>query len=156
METRDCVQQIMSEVGPLLEIDEIQEAEDGLAWLLAIEEGFAVLAELDEENERLILSAEIGAPQEAKRTRLYEMLLVYNAQWTQTGGIRMVLDEPGGQVVQMFDLAASNLEVSRLARILVNFVEIGLGWRQIVTESSGQPSESADPPESVGTNGLRV
>lgn len=146
-------------MGPLLEVSEVSEAEDGLTWILAFEEGAVVFAELDEASDRLVLSIEIGSPEPASRVDLLELLLAYNGQWTRTGGIRMVLDEPGGQVVQMFELTAGDLEASRLAAILVRFLDIGLGWRRVVSASSNLESDSeSDSDESTPQpeGGLRV
>jgi hypothetical protein len=67
-----------------------------------------------------------------------------------------VLDEPGGQVVQMFELPASDLEVSRFVGVLVKFVDIAVGWRNVVsnqgTTSGAEEGESGPTPD----GGLRV
>lgn len=146
MQTADHVRQVMSEVGPLLELAEVSEAEGGTAWALRIDENSVVFAELDEANDRLVLTVDVGMPTEANRGELLETLLAYSGQWMRTGGIRMVLDEPGGRVVQMFDLAAVDLEVTRFAGVLVNFVDIAAGWRKVVSDE--RPISAAGERES--------
>ena len=137
MSVKDHMHRLMSEIGPLLEVAAVIEADDGDGWILAIEEDDSVLVELDEAEGRLFLSAEAGLPDDEARPGLYETLLVYNAQWYASGGVRMALDEPGGEVVQMLELPAAGLEASRLAQVFVAFLEVLSGWREVVAGSPG-------------------
>ena len=126
----------MSEIGPLLELGAIIESDEGDGWVLAIDEDDGVLVELDEAEGRIFLSADAGLPDDQIRPGLYETLLVYNAQWDATGGIRMALDEPGGGVVQMLELRAAELDAAKLSQVFVAFLETLSAWRAIV---SGRP-----------------
>ena len=107
MSVKDHMHRLMSEIGPLLELAAVIESDDGDGWILAIEEDDSVLVELDEAEGRIFLSAEVGLPDDEARPGLYETLLVYNAQWHASGGVRMALDAPGGEVMQILELPAA-------------------------------------------------
>jgi hypothetical protein len=125
--------QLMSEIGPLLDLVGVVESDDGQAWLLIVDDEDALSVELDDARGCLVIAAEVGTPGEAGRAQLYELLLAYNALWDVSGGIRMALDEPGGGVLQLLDLPAEGLDPSQLADVLARFLEIRLGWMQVVS-----------------------
>ncbi len=137
MSVKEHMHRLMSEIGPLLELAAVIESDDGDGWILAIDEDDGVLVELDDEEGRIFLSAEAGVPDDEARPGLYETLLVYNAQWHASGGVRMALDEPGGAVVQMLELPAAGLDASRLAQVFVAFLQALSGWRAVVAGSPG-------------------
>ena len=153
MSTRDQLHRVMSEIGPMLELAAVVESDEGDGWLLAIDEEDAVLVELDDAQDRIFLSADAGVPPEEARLRLYEMLLVYNRQWPASGGVRMALEEPGGEVVQMLELPAAGLDATRLGQILVSYLEILAGWRAVV---SGRPRPEEEADTAVPGGGIPV
>ena len=142
MSAKSLVTQVMTEIGPLLELGAVIESDDGDGWILVVDEDNSVLVELDETEERILLSADAGLPDDDARPRLYEMLLAYNRQWHATGGIRMALEEPGGEVVQMLELPVAGLGVTRLAQVFVAFLEVLAGWRTIVARQAGADDRS--------------
>ena len=155
MQTAERVRQVLTEVGPLLELEAVTEGEDSTTWLLAIDEQTVVFVELDEANDRLMLSTPLGEPPEARRAELLETLLAYNSLWTQTGGVRMALDAPGGSVAQMFELAVGDLDASRFAAIFVQFVDISAGWRAVIS-GDGKSTDEEDTPGPHRDGGVRV
>ena len=137
MSVKEHMHRLMSEIGPLLELAAVVESDDGDGWILAIEEDDGVLVELDEAEGRIFLSAEAGLPDDEARPGLYETLLVYNAQWHASGGVRMALDAPGGEVMQILELPAAGLDAARLAQVFVAFLEVLAGWRAVVAVGPG-------------------
>ena len=141
MSAKDHMHRLMSEIGPLLELAAVIEADDGDGWILAIEEDDSVLVELDETEGRIFLCADAGLPDDAARPGLYETLLVYNGQWHASGGVRMALDAPGGEVMQILELPAAGLDAARLAQVFVAFLEVLSGWRAVVAGSAHAAGE---------------
>lgn len=133
MSIKTQAHQLMSEIGPLLDLVGVVESDDGQAWMLIVDDQDALSVDLDDARGRLVIAAEVGTPGETGRARLCELLLAYNAQWEISGGVRMALDEPGGRVLQLLDLAAEGLDASQLAEVLARFLEIRLGWMQVVS-----------------------
>ncbi len=76
---------------------------------------------LDEITGVVTLSCDLGRPQEAVRERVYEALLTYNGLSELHGGIRMALREPGGAVMQEFDIHAHTLNMELLSQIVLDF-----------------------------------
>ncbi len=150
---KEHMHRLMSEIGPLLELGAVIESDDGDGWILAIDEDDGVLVELDEAEGRILLSAEAGLPDDEARAQLCETLLVYNAQWSASGGVRMALDEPGGGVVQMLELSAAELDAARLSQVFVAFLETLSGWRTVVAEGPGG-GDGLDA--SAADSGIRV
>jgi hypothetical protein len=82
-----------------------------------------------ETDERIMLSIELGRPPDASRQRIYELLLLYNHGWAETGGVRMALDSPGGTIVQLFETGAADLDLIGLRNVVTGFVELARHWR---------------------------
>ena len=135
--TAEAISELMSQVGPLTDMMSVVETEDGAAWILAVDETLAVLAEYDADSRKLILSAETAIAPEERRVEVYEMLLLFNAQWRDTGGVRMVLEAPGEPVLQMVDIAADGLDLVGLQTVLGNFIAKAVAWRELVSEGVG-------------------
>jgi hypothetical protein len=146
------VRTLMTDIGPAMDLADVSEAAEGGPWALGDQDGTVIYIENVPEEDRLWLSADVGAPRVEDRTRLYELILLYNAQWRQTGGVRIVLDSPEGRIVQAFDVVASGLDVPRLRTILVNFRRTLDGWRKIV---AGEPAPETDFPAMSGPDVIR-
>lgn len=131
---RDAAQftQMMAELGPLFDLAAVIELDGGREWKLAVDEDNLVSVELDPVTGSLVLSADIASLPADKTRDFLEMLLIYNGQWAQTGGVRMSLTEPGGLVVQSVELFGDALDLSTLATVLKNFLDIRAGWRTVM------------------------
>ena len=107
-----------------------------------------MFAEFDQSRDVVVLSTDLAELPEARRAERHALLLTYNNQWRETGGIRMALDEPEGMVQQIFDVAATGLNVSKFGTVLTNFAELALTWRSILTSEGGDPASrpSDEPP----------
>ena len=137
------VHALMTEIGPALELAEVQEFERDNLWTLVVDQGTVLFAEYDPDDARLWLSADVCAPQPGDRSKLYELMLQYNARWRQTGGVRLALDGPGGTVVQAYDMTVNGLDLSRLCTVVGNFRETLAAWREIVAASvTGQDADA--------------
>jgi hypothetical protein len=126
-----AVGKLFVEIGPLHELDQVSAFDDGESWAVVVA-GQVITLELDALRNRLVLSAEVGQPPAGGLARVYEALLQYNLLWRDTSGVRMALDGPGGQVVQMYDLATDGLDASRLGLVVKDFAAVLAGWRELV------------------------
>src|SRR3954453_10385430 len=104
------VQALMREIGPLLELEQVSDFDGEREWALVVDAATVVHADYVEADDRLMLSIELGRPPEASHHRIYELLLLYNHGWPETGGVRMALESPGGTVVQLFETGAADLD----------------------------------------------
>ena len=140
MTTLAHIELLMNELGPILDPLQIEGAPEQRCWSVLLDEDLALLIDFDEEQGKLVISGDLGQPASGDRTPLYEILLTYNAQWALTGGCRMALDEPNGSVIQIFDLHAEGLDVSRLSHTLTTFGDVARTWRDIVQGAAPAPA----------------
>lgn len=145
--------QLMCEIGPLLDLDEVIEQPADAVWVLVFADGTVIEAEYDEAaGGRLMLSMELGTPAEAAATDLHRLLLQYNYLWRQTGGVRMAL--AGSAVVQALELAVPGLALPTLADALTGLHDNAAPWRAMLAApaDAGAPAGERLP----GIGDLRV
>ena len=135
MSSMEHIHRLMTEIGPVMQILEIEEFEEEKVWTLLMDEQTLLFADYDEERDRLMLSIELGKPATDNPAALYESLLRYNATWQQTDGVRMGLDADD-VVVQYFDITGSALDISLLQGVLHNLVQLAKHWRTALGSST--------------------
>lgn len=138
------IQRLMADVGPLCETIAGVYQEGELLWLVEFDDATLVIVEFDEEVMKLNLSAEIGAPDAEDRLKAYETMLIYNFASSQTGGLRLGLDEPDGKAFLFYDLVASHLELSALQRALANFADRAALMANLIEAGLGRETTTAD------------
>jgi len=133
---------LMAGIGELMDLPEVTELPDNDYWHLVWDDGTAIHVDYARETERIVLSTGLGQPRAAAREPVYDMLLVYNGAWRETGGARLALDEPGGEVMLLFDVTAVGLDVSALQGVLANLREVGALWRRLIARGSSGSGEA--------------
>ena len=132
MSSMQAIHELMAQAGPILDLLQVTEYADDRAWTLVFAEDSRVDVEYDETGDRLVLTSEIGTIPQGAREKAYEALLHYNYIWPVHGGVRSAVEPATGGVVLMIDLAAGDLEISRLASVLQNFRTVADGWRGVL------------------------
>src|SRR6476620_506257 len=99
------IQQLMEELGPAS--DDVagvaQSAEN--FWAVDYDEAGVVTLELDAEGGKLLLSTDLGQPDDERRLEVYTACLTFNYLWSETGGVAMALAD--GELIQMYALDAT-------------------------------------------------
>ena len=75
------IEGLMEQLGPVLDPLNVTAFPGEKAWGVQVDEDTAVLVDFDEEQGKLVLSCEIGAPPAGDRSKLYELLLRHNFHW---------------------------------------------------------------------------
>jgi hypothetical protein len=149
------LQQVMTEIGPSLGIEEVVEYSQQSLWTLTIDTSTVVFAEYHEGSRQLILSVDIAEILTERRTEVMDSLLRYNGSWEQTGGVCMSLDAEGRIVQQSAVVPATDLDSQMLHTTLMNFLSIMGHWRERIQHGGGAapkdgPSaegETSPPPQ---------
>lgn len=154
MANTEYLQELMGKVGPLIDGIELIEQEGEDHWLIFFGE-MSLHIDNDPEGRKLVFWTDLGEPTEENRHDVYDALLAYNALWTETGGVRMAIDQPGGSVLQVFDLFTLDLDVSTLVTVVENLLEKAEYWKGLISESqvfADQPLGESPPeePDSMG------
>lgn len=136
-----------TDLGAALGIDDLQLDENGYAAL-----GFDDLLvnfELDEERERLLLTASLGRP-EGDKLAAYELLLAANYLWQGTGGGTLALEEESGEIVLQKPLPLATLDQQALETAIEVYVDTAELWaRHLAAGSEDSGSEPPMPPKGV-------
>jgi hypothetical protein len=132
---------VMSEIGPLLDLAEVVEFAECGPWTLAFEDGLVLEVELDDANHRVVLSMEIGDLPPDRASALSATLLQYNLLWRETGGVRFAL--AGDSVAQLLDLAVDRADLPTLAVVAKSLHANALRWQTLLSASA--PPASVQP-----------
>ena len=117
-------------------------------WAIRFED-VDVEVEYNPETGRILFAAVIGTPPPLRARAVYEALLNYTMLWRETGGVRMGLNGPAGEAVQMVEFAADDLDPALVAVVAGNLAARTLVWRAHLNdevEDAEQPI-SVDPAE---------
>ncbi len=132
------MQIMMEEIGPSLpDIQTVIQSEDR-NWAVQFSDESIVMLEWVEGPDRVVLTSLLGAPSESMQLSVYETLLCYNLLWKDTGGVKMALSGPGGELVVIYELFSTELTLNELQTVLTNFVSIAQIWTVYVTGEGGQ------------------
>ena len=145
MASIEQLQVLFQELGPATEgISEVYQDAAG-QWGVVFHETTGIILEFDPEQQKLILTTELGAPPADRRLETYELLLISNYARSETGGISMALNGPQGEVTQMYELNTADLTLQTLQAVLVNFAAKSEFWKEAVAQ--GIPHEQEEKAE---------
>ncbi len=133
------IQIMMEEIGPSMpDIEAVIQSEEK-NWAIQFEDQSIVMLEWTDRPDRVVLSAMLGTPSEKMQLSVYETLLCYNLLWKDTGGVKMALAGPGGELILLYELYAAELTLNELQTVLSNFASIAQVWSVYVMGESEQP-----------------
>lgn len=136
------MQIMMEEIGPnMTEIEAVIQSEEK-NWAIQFDDQSIIMLEWADNPDRVVLTAMLGTPTESMQLSVYETLLCYNLLWKDTGGVKMALSGPGGELVLLYELFSVNLSLNELQTVLANFVSIAQVWSVYVTGESDQAAPS--------------
>ena len=141
---------LMSQVAPVLDPLMIDVSASANCCLVVMEADLGILIQLDERRNRLFLSSELGAPPPCDLKRFYETLLVVNYHWEKTGGWRMALNGPGGEVVLVSETAADGQDATQFCATLTAFAATAKAHRKIVQNPAAAQEAGAAPDSFFG------
>src|SRR5262245_39254747 len=92
------IEQLMKEVGPAADLLVVDAYPTDHMWHIAVDENTEVFIELAPSRGVLVVMAPVGKPVERDLKQLYELFLCYGQAWSESGGLRLSLDRPDGDV----------------------------------------------------------
>ena len=130
------VQIMMEEIGPSMpEIEAVIQSEEK-NWAIQFDDQSIITLEWAEKPERVVLTSMLGVPSESMQLSVYETLLCYNLLWKDTGGVKMALAGPGGDLMLLYELYVDQLMLNDLQIVISNFSSISQVWSVYVTGES--------------------
>lgn len=138
--TVEKIQTLIQELGPVSpDIDAVVQTEEP-SWAIQYSDETIVIIEAAEEPQRIVLSSELGSPNDSLQLPIYETLLCYNLLWRETGGVKIGLAGPKGSLILSCELCLEGLRLMDLQEGMTNFITIVRTWAKYVT------GESTDAP----------
>ena len=138
--TIEKIQNLIQELGPATaDIDAVIQTEEP-SWAIQYSDETIVIIEPADEPGRMILSSELGSPNETLQLPIYETLLCYNLLWRESGGVKIGLAGPKGALILSCELCLEGLTLMDLQEGMNNFTTIVRTWTKYVTgESTNVP-----------------
>lgn len=134
--TVDKIQTLIQELGPITpDIDAVVQTEEP-SWAIQYSDETIVIIEVAEEPERIVISSELGSPNDSLQLPVYETLLCYNLLWRETGGVKIGLAGPKGALILSCELCLEGLSLMDLQEGMTNFTMIVRTWAKYVTGES--------------------
>lgn len=155
---RQTIDSILTEIGPLVDAGEVSclEGDGPDIWTIAFEDDSTCQIEPVGDHGRHMLSSAVAPIPVESRLELYEMLLIYNDQIEQTGGVQMALDAADGDVIMSVTLDAEEIEAQALSAAITSFRALRERWVEVVAT---WPAAAGDPdtlPPATGGGAIRV
>ena len=119
---------LVNELGSKLELQAILEHEEA-EWSVVFDGNAIVELTYESSRKCLTLEIDLGTCDLDRRQETLESLMTYAGLTEQTGGIRIALNSPDGEFIQLLDVFIENLDVAQLATVLSNFVKLARSWR---------------------------
>ena len=101
----------------------------------------------------LFLTMEIGSLPEARREDVLQSMLAFNSLWAETGGVRMAIDPPSGQITQICDLLTHVIDVTKLAQAVEALLKKADSWKAVLAGAETTVTTSEEVP---GAGAIRV
>lgn len=133
--TIEQIQQLVQELGPsMAEIDAVVQTEEP-SWAIQFSDETIIIIEPADDPSRMVISAELGAADEARQRTVYETLLCYNLMWRDSGGVKIGLAGPQGALIISADVCVRELTLADLQRQLNSFLKIVRSWSDYVAKA---------------------
>jgi hypothetical protein len=91
MALHEQIQGLIEAVGPQVEAVQAVGQMGDTEWAVMFDTDTTVMLDLVTEQQKLVLSIDLGRPAQESRHATYETMLAYNVLWQETGGVTMGL-----------------------------------------------------------------
>ena len=123
---------MMEEVGPAIsDIETVIQSEDR-DWAIQFEDQSIVTLEWAENPDKVVLSTILGKPPQTNQLSVYETLLCYNLLWRDTGGVKMALGGPEGEILLIYEMYVVDTTLNDFKTVLLNFLNIAKVWEVFI------------------------
>jgi hypothetical protein len=148
MPSQQTIHDLVAQIGPVIDLAQVTAFPDDAAWRMVFDATTWIDMEYDDAAARLVFTGTVGPVDEGARPRTYEALLRYAYLWTEHGGVRAALDGTPGNVVLMFEMPATDVDLPRLCQVLQNLRTVIDGWREVlpaIASGSATPGQEIIP-----------
>ena len=126
--------ELFTEAGPLIDAEELSYDEDEQVWGFTFDGEPPCLLQVGANPQHIVLSGEIAPLPEGGRLKLYELMLRYNDQAAESGGVRLAIDDPEGAAILSVDLNRDGLTLESISQLVEGFLGLRRSWMTILGE----------------------
>lgn len=119
--------QLLSELGQAVGIPDLAPDKDNYCCL-GFDDKIIIHLQYNEENEVLMLFAQLGSIDEDKTVDLYPRLLKANLFWQGTGGATLGVDDETREVLMSYQVPMMLLDFSKFQELLEGFINTAELW----------------------------
>ncbi len=153
MASTEKIQQLLQELGPATpDIDAVVQTEEP-SWAIQFSDETIIIIEPAEDPDRMVLSAELGSASDRFQLPIYETLLCYNLLWRDTGGVKIGLAGPKGELIMSTEICLDGLLLGALQEGITAFAKLAKSWISYVTSPDAQ---AAPPLPGMGAETLQL
>ncbi|WP_298768925.1 type III secretion system chaperone [uncultured Shewanella sp.] len=120
---------IIDELGKTLNPDVIIHHNEQ-TWTITLSENFCVDVFYISDNNKVVFQSEIEHPN-INEEIITKLLLQFNYNWIETGGVRMAQDTDSKSIIQIYDLFLEDLTLSIFIDALERFIEKAKVWSHL-------------------------
>ena len=128
--TINVISDLLREVAPLLDINEVFEDSEQASWTIVASKDVAFTIDQDEEGERLLVTAPVLPSPNDDAEGVLTQAMAFNADVEASRGAWFSLDGEDRVLVLGLEIDHQNLTADRLKSALQAFVEMVGRWRE--------------------------
>ncbi|MES3000427.1 MAG: type III secretion system chaperone [Pseudomonadota bacterium] len=110
-------------------------------WLIEAEGAQPCLAELDDDQTHLVLSADLGVAPEERRLEVQSAALSYNALWRETDEARIVQAGATGELILVRRFNAQSVTDNEFPAQLARVLLTAIWWNAYATAEESAPTK---------------
>lgn len=138
MTPAEHLRQLLTELGPALDLEGVSEFDTG-TWVIVRDDETSVHAELNEAAHVLVLSSELGTPDEECRLATYEAALIANYAATSPFAPRLALTGRSGSLQVVKSINAGGLDLEHLKSAVSELFTQVDRWRNVMARGGVAP-----------------
>ena len=138
MTPAEHLRQLLTEIGPALDLDGVSEF-DERTWMIVRDDDTSVLTQLNDSGDALILSAELGVPDDECRLATFETALISNSTARSPFAPRLALTGRDGALQVLKPVGVSGLSIDNLKSEFREIFRQIDRWRNVMARGGVAP-----------------
>ncbi|HVJ66404.1 MAG TPA: type III secretion system chaperone [Caulifigura sp.] len=138
MTPAEHLRQLLTEIGPALDLEGVSEFDDG-TFVIVRDDDSTIYAELTEDGDVLVLSSELGTPDEECRLATFETALIANYSAASPSSPRIGLAGRNGPLQAVKPLEVSSVDFERLKGSINELFRLVDQWRNVMSRGGVAP-----------------
>lgn len=146
--------QLLGELGKSVGLPELAPDDDNYCCL-GFDDKIITHLQYNEENDVVMLFAQLGVVDEDKAALIYPRILKANLFWQGTGGATLGVDDESKEVLMAYQIPIQMLDFSKFQELLEGFINTAELWINTL-EAVQKGIDSTPDKKMTGTEGIKM